>query len=352
MGALLTMGAAVVLVVLFPSVASAQGDRDCADFSNQAEAQQFYESQGGPGSDPHRLDGDNDGVACEDLPCPCSGEAAPVPEPPATPRRTTRRVMTGGLAVELSYIRRRNRFGGADFRDIRVKITRDGSVLRDERVPRSCGRGCFPYPRQAIRLRDLDADGELEVLIDLWSGGARCCTLSLIYGFRGASYERDTYTWGVGYRLVDHDRDGVLEFHGADERLNYAFTCGACSAEPVRIWQYRHGTITEVTRAFPEVIRQHARSLLRGYLRVRQRGADFVKGYLTPYVAEQCLLGRCRVGFRAVERARRRGELKRRRRYDFPPFGRAYAVKLRRLLRRLGYTRRGRLPRPYTLPSP
>jgi endonuclease YncB( thermonuclease family) len=43
-------------------------DRDCADFATQAEAQAFFVAAGGPERDPHRLDGDNDGVACEDLP--------------------------------------------------------------------------------------------------------------------------------------------------------------------------------------------------------------------------------------------------------------------------------------------
>ncbi|MEA2574457.1 MAG: micrococcal nuclease [Chloroflexia bacterium] len=43
-------------------------DRDCGDFATQAEAQVFFEAAGGPGSDPHRLDGDHDGVACESLP--------------------------------------------------------------------------------------------------------------------------------------------------------------------------------------------------------------------------------------------------------------------------------------------
>lgn len=47
-------------------------DRDCSDFDTQAQAQQFYLNNN-PGSDPHRLDGsDNDGLACESLPCPCS----------------------------------------------------------------------------------------------------------------------------------------------------------------------------------------------------------------------------------------------------------------------------------------
>lgn len=41
-------------------------DKDCSDFSTQKEAQRFFESQGS--GDPHKLDRDNDGVACEILP--------------------------------------------------------------------------------------------------------------------------------------------------------------------------------------------------------------------------------------------------------------------------------------------
>ncbi len=43
-------------------------DRDCSDFRTQAEAQAFFEAAGGPRKDPHRLDADSDGVACESLP--------------------------------------------------------------------------------------------------------------------------------------------------------------------------------------------------------------------------------------------------------------------------------------------
>lgn len=44
------------------------GDYDCPDFSTQEEAQEFFESEGGPYDDPHNLDRDGDGVACESLP--------------------------------------------------------------------------------------------------------------------------------------------------------------------------------------------------------------------------------------------------------------------------------------------
>lgn len=47
-------------------VGSSFKDKDCSDFDTQAEAQRFFEKHQ-PG-DPHRLDGNGDGEACERLP--------------------------------------------------------------------------------------------------------------------------------------------------------------------------------------------------------------------------------------------------------------------------------------------
>ena len=63
-----TLGVAAAL--LLPATASA-ADKDCANFRTQRAAQFFFLRHGGPQEDPDRLDGDNDGVACEDNPCPC-----------------------------------------------------------------------------------------------------------------------------------------------------------------------------------------------------------------------------------------------------------------------------------------
>ncbi|MCH7577670.1 MAG: excalibur calcium-binding domain-containing protein [Chloroflexi bacterium] len=49
-----------------PPCAQGGGDCNCGDFATHAEAQAFFESQG-PG-DPHGLDFDGDGIACESLP--------------------------------------------------------------------------------------------------------------------------------------------------------------------------------------------------------------------------------------------------------------------------------------------
>jgi len=43
-------------------------DRDCKDFSSHKQAQKFYVAAGGPVRDPHHLDQDRDGKACEMLP--------------------------------------------------------------------------------------------------------------------------------------------------------------------------------------------------------------------------------------------------------------------------------------------
>ena len=43
-------------------------DRDCGNFDTWVQAQEFYEDSGGPDRDPHRLDRDRDGIACESLP--------------------------------------------------------------------------------------------------------------------------------------------------------------------------------------------------------------------------------------------------------------------------------------------
>jgi len=43
-------------------------DYNCSDFATQPEAQNFFKRSGGSSKDTNHLDGDHDGVACEDLP--------------------------------------------------------------------------------------------------------------------------------------------------------------------------------------------------------------------------------------------------------------------------------------------
>ncbi|MSU74596.1 excalibur calcium-binding domain-containing protein [Candidatus Kaiserbacteria bacterium] len=50
------------------SLPTGGSDKDCTDFSTHTQAQAFFMANGGPSSDPHNLDRDGDGTACETLP--------------------------------------------------------------------------------------------------------------------------------------------------------------------------------------------------------------------------------------------------------------------------------------------
>ncbi len=81
-------------------------DRDCSDFADQAEAQQFFEAHGGSATnDFDNLDGDGDGLACESDPCPCAGEGGSSPSVPLGGRidaRVVRDIDGDTLAAEFA----------------------------------------------------------------------------------------------------------------------------------------------------------------------------------------------------------------------------------------------------------
>ena len=60
------LGGATPQTASVPTLTASGGDRDCGDFATHAQAQAFFEAAG-PG-DPHRLDRDQDRIACESLP--------------------------------------------------------------------------------------------------------------------------------------------------------------------------------------------------------------------------------------------------------------------------------------------
>jgi hypothetical protein len=65
--AVLMFALALIASASLAQPAAAFYDRDCADFDTQKQAQRFYKKHN-PSRDPHRLDADHDGLACESLP--------------------------------------------------------------------------------------------------------------------------------------------------------------------------------------------------------------------------------------------------------------------------------------------
>lgn len=89
-GARITMRRVLLLVIAVAALttmpasdaAAHSVDLDCPDFASQAQAQEHRDRHAG---DPDRLDHDEDGTACEELPCPCGFIVLP-PAPPVPAR--------------------------------------------------------------------------------------------------------------------------------------------------------------------------------------------------------------------------------------------------------------------------
>jgi hypothetical protein len=220
--------------------------------------------------------------------------------------------------------------------EARLRIVRRGIVRLDVPVKRLTQQDLVD-----LFVRDLDGDGEPEVVLDVWTRGAHCCSESLIYHYDPArrTYGLTFRDWGnAGYRLVTLDEDRTPELRSADDRFAYAFTSYAASADPIRIWRFDRGQLLDVTGRFPKAVEADAAMWWREYVRLRTRAdRPDVRGILAAWLADQHLLGRRDEGWQTLEAAYVRGELGPRSELAGWPQGRAYLQALRTYLRKLGY---------------
>jgi subtilisin-like proprotein convertase family protein len=251
-----------------------------------------------------------------------------------------RRGASGPVRAELSY--RERDFA---YRDVRLRVLRRGKPVLDQAIPR-VGCGSCPFWRPVVAgmpvVRDLDRDGEPEILVDAFTGGAHCCTYSVVYRYvrARATYSSRIVQWGNGgYRLADLDRDGAPEFSSTDDRFAYAFTSFVASFEPIRILRYRAGRMLDATRSFPAAVRRDATVLWTQYKRIRRARLHDVRGVFAAYMADKYLLGQQAEGWRQLDAAAARGELGRAPSADGYPAGRAFLTRLRAFLRQTGYAR-------------
>ena len=222
---------------------------------------------------------------------------------------------------------------GAEFGKLRLRITRNG------RTWRSGPLGSAYILRPTVHVRDLDVDGEPEVWLDTYTGGAHCCLDSRFFRWLPArvQYRATKHAWrDIGYRRLRLDGDSRPELVSADARFGYMFTAFAASAFPVQIWHFDHGRMLDVTRSYPSSIERDADELWRLYQRFRP-GPDDPRGVLAAWVADQYLLGRGEDAWATMERLRERGAFGPRPDLVGWPQGKAYLRELRQFLVKLGY---------------
>ncbi len=162
-----------------------------------------------------------------------------------------------------------------------------------------------------LQVQDFDGDGEPEVSLTTYSGGAHCCFFSLIYEYDAAEQRYDSmyHFWGNGgFGLRDLDQDGIAEFVSDDDRFAYAFTSYAGSRYPIEIRQYRQGKLQNVTAEFPDVVYADAYRLWLDYQDLvanRPSGdngawAEVEQAALAAYLADKYILGQGEDGWQRV----------------------------------------------------
>jgi hypothetical protein len=263
---------------------------------------------------------------------------------PAAAKVTQQTSESAGVKATLSFDCKQTKLI-RDCKDFKLSITRQGVELVSNQALTPPGEeGTFPGnpdPLKSVQVADLDKNAEPEVVVDLFTGGAHCCSYSLINGYSAATggYVRLRHVWGnAGYVLKDLDRDGVFEFLSGDDRFAYAFSSYAESRFPPQIWHYKGGRLIDVTRRFPKLVRKDARLIVRSLPKYRRQHLD-LRGFLAAYQADNYLLGHRQAarGWKQLRAIARKGQI--RPVSGVGPSGKRYLKSLLRFLRRLGYTR-------------
>jgi hypothetical protein len=216
-----------------------------------------------------------------------------------------------------------------------VRIARAGVAAFDgvATAPGCENPYCAPggiVDQRSLRVADLDADGEPEVIVDLYTGGAHCCLIADIFRWTGNAYVSTSRNFAdFGYTL-----DGGT-FVSGDARFGYAFASFADSAMPVALLTFRGGAWSDVTRAHPDTLRADAARWLKEYKK-RRKGTRAL-GMLAAWVADEYRLGTTRraAADRFLTAELRAGRLRADQGW---PHGRTYISTLKRRLRAWGYT--------------
>jgi len=223
------------------------------------------------------------------------------------------------------------------YRDLRLAITGGGRAAY--RAPVSallCAKQCWPLSgapgAPVLRVVTLEYGRGADVVLNLYSGGAHCCSITQVFSYASGSYALAQRDFGdPGSRL--ERLDGGWVFLSADDRFAYEFTSFAFSGLPLAIWRFAGGRFVDVTRAFPARVQADATRQYKAYIANRRQGLGL--GFIAAWAADEDLLGKrahvaATLGALAAAGELRSGD-------GFSRGGRAFIAALNRFLAKIGY---------------
>jgi hypothetical protein len=228
-----------------------------------------------------------------------------------------------------------------NFRGLHLTISRSGTVVYDQPVVTNfCGKLCWPgqgaIRSSSVHVVDLEGTGDPDVVLDLYSGGAHCCTVEQVFSFdpATATYVKTEQVFGdPDAKIVDLGHNGHFEFLTADDAFAYEFTDFAASGLPIEILTFANGHFTDVTRSYPKLVARDAARWLRAFkAQAKQHYPDSV-GVIAAWAADEDLLGHTKLVNRFLHRQAAAGHLN----AAFASGGTRFVAKLQKFLRRRGY---------------
>ena len=225
----------------------------------------------------------------------------------------------------------------------KLTISRDGHTLYSRAVSsQSCGHRCGVVSgaeAPPLQVVDLQGNGAPEVLLDLFTGGAHCCSVAQVFSYDSSArtYHESEHNFGdPGYRLAR--LGGRREFLSADDAFAYTFTDFADSALPIQIIGWRNGRFVDDTRAYPSLIAADGARWLKLYKGVAGRRRADTVGPIAAWAADEYLLGHVAAAQRYLDQQAAAGHL------TVAPGGigvggHAFVTKLESFLRKQGYLR-------------
>jgi hypothetical protein len=226
------------------------------------------------------------------------------------------------------------------FRGQRISIAQAGNVLYDQPQTSKfcetlfCGPLSTSSKQPSIHVIDLEHNGQPDVVLDLFSGGAHCCVIEQVFSFDAGAgtYVKTERNFGdPGDRIEDLRHDGHFEFVTADDSFAYAFTDYAASGLPIQILTFSNRHFTNVTRSYPKLIANDAARWLRAY---KHHYQDSV-GLIAAWAADEYLLRHQRLVSRYLEQEAKARHLNSA--LSGEASGKKFIARLTAFLRRHGY---------------
>ncbi|HMS63753.1 MAG TPA: hypothetical protein PKD83_00710 [Ignavibacteria bacterium] len=175
----------------------------------------------------------------------------------------------------------------------------------------------YPDGITGIREYDLDYNGKKEILIEMYSGGAHCCSNLYVGEIANGKFNyNDSILWGNSfYGIEDLNNDKKFEISGVNDMFAYAFTNYAQSQFNILIYGYENKKFVNVTKSFPAILEAQIGEMIKELKPYQDSGfkcpelnedtfntdAGAVKAILAVIVADYGTLGEIEKGYEYLE---------------------------------------------------